>query len=101
MAERDSILIQEQQRILRIIVNGLFFFALGALEVVEKLKIHPDIVHCNDWQTGLVPVYLKTKYAERAFLKKNEIYYNYSQSCIPGVILALGYEFNRVELGTF
>ena len=48
------------------------FFALGALEVVEKLKIHPDIVHCNDWQTGLVPVYLKTKYAERAFLKKTK-----------------------------
>lgn len=45
------------------------FFALGALEVIEKLKVHPDIVHCNDWQTGLVPVYLKTRYAGRSFFK--------------------------------
>lgn len=39
------------------------FFAQGALEVIEKLNIFPDVIHCNDWQTGLVPVYLKTKYA--------------------------------------
>src|SRR3972149_4958908 len=39
------------------------YFAQGALEVIEKLKLYPDIVHCNDWQTGLVPVYIKTKYA--------------------------------------
>ncbi len=39
------------------------FFAKGALEIIERLKIHPDVVHCNDWQTGLVPVYLKTVYA--------------------------------------
>ena len=38
------------------------FFAQGALEVIEKLKIYPDVVHCNDWQTGLIPVYIKTKY---------------------------------------
>ncbi len=42
------------------------FFAQGALEVIEKLKLCPDIVHCNDWQTGLVPVYLKTRYAGKA-----------------------------------
>lgn len=46
------------------------FFAQGALEVIEKLRVHPDIVHCNDWQTGLVPVYLKTRYAGRSFFKK-------------------------------
>lgn len=38
------------------------FFCQGALEVIDKLNFCPDILHCNDWQTGLVPVYLKTKY---------------------------------------
>ncbi len=39
------------------------FFAQAALAVIEKLNLSPHIVHCNDWQTGLVPVYLKTKFA--------------------------------------
>ncbi|MEF9438364.1 MAG: glycogen/starch synthase [Candidatus Mariimomonas ferrooxydans] len=28
------------------------------------LKLKPDIIHCNDWQTGLIPVYLKTLYKD-------------------------------------
>ncbi len=46
------------------------FFAQGALEVIEKLKMCPDVVHCNDWQTGLVPVYRKTNYAGKACFQK-------------------------------
>lgn len=49
------------------------FFAQAALEAIEKLKICPDIVHCNDWQTGLVPVYLKTHYAKRGYFKNTKI----------------------------
>lgn len=45
------------------------FFAKGALEVIERLKINFDIVHCNDWQTGLVPVYLKTNYSKKECFK--------------------------------
>lgn len=36
------------------------YFQRAALKAAEKLKLTPDIVHCHDWQTGLVPVYLKT-----------------------------------------
>ncbi|GAB60854.1 glycogen synthase [Candidatus Jettenia caeni] len=49
------------------------FFAQAALKAIEKLKIFPDIVHCNDWQTGLVPVYLKTTYAKRGCFKNTKI----------------------------
>jgi len=45
------------------------FFAKGALEVIERLKINFDIVHCNDWQTGLVPVYLKMNYSKKECFK--------------------------------
>lgn len=45
------------------------FFSRSSLEVIEKLNIYPDIVHCNDWQTGLVPVYLKTNYAKKECFK--------------------------------
>ena len=35
------------------------FFSMMTLHSVEKLGWQPDIVHCNDWQTALIPVYLK------------------------------------------
>jgi starch synthase len=40
------------------------FFARGVLEAAEVLGIQPDIIHANDWQAGLIPVYLKTLYAQ-------------------------------------
>jgi starch synthase len=48
------------------------FLSQGALEVINKLNIYPDIVHCNDWQTGLVPVYLKTIYARKECFKNTK-----------------------------
>lgn len=38
------------------------FFSKAALYILPMIKFMPDIVHANDWQTSLVPVYLKTKY---------------------------------------
>ena len=38
------------------------FFCKGVLETVKKLGWSPDIVHCNDWVTSLIPLYLKTTY---------------------------------------
>ena len=37
------------------------FFSIGALEIAKALDFRPDIIHCNDWQTGLVPIALKWK----------------------------------------
>lgn len=38
------------------------FFSKAAIETIKYLDITPDIIHCHDWQTGLVPVYLRTTY---------------------------------------
>jgi starch synthase len=38
------------------------FFNRAVLETIEALQLRPDVIHCNDWQTGLIPVYLKTIY---------------------------------------
>jgi starch synthase len=46
------------------------FFCKGALETVKKLGWSPDIVHCSDWMSGLVPLYLKTHY------KKDPVFRN-------------------------
>ncbi|HYK88973.1 MAG TPA: glycogen synthase [Acidobacteriota bacterium] len=34
------------------------FFCRAALEFMLKTNRHPDVIHCHDWQTGLVPVLL-------------------------------------------
>ena len=40
------------------------FFARGVLETVKKLRWAPDVVHCQGWFTGLVPLYLKKSFNE-------------------------------------
>lgn len=47
----------------------------ATMELIIKLGWIPDIIHCNDWQTGLVPVYLKTVYKnEQGFDKFNTLF---------------------------
>ncbi|MBR7133412.1 MAG: glycogen synthase GlgA [Clostridia bacterium] len=38
------------------------FFSRAVLEVIPHIGFTPDIIHCNDWQTALIPVYLDTIY---------------------------------------
>ena len=45
------------------------FFSRGILEICKAMKFQPDIIHCNDWQTGLVPLYLRTIYGADKFFK--------------------------------
>ncbi|MBR0596521.1 glycogen synthase GlgA [Sinanaerobacter chloroacetimidivorans] len=38
------------------------YYSKAALDVLPYLDFTPDILHCSEWQTALVPVYLKTLY---------------------------------------
>lgn len=38
------------------------FFAKACLDGLQVINFIPDVIHCNDWQTGLVPVFLKAQY---------------------------------------
>ena len=38
------------------------FFSKAALYILPMIEFMPDIIHANDWQTSLVPIYLTTKY---------------------------------------
>lgn len=41
------------------------FFSKCVLETCVRLKWIPDIIHCNDWQTGLIPAYLRSVYSSK------------------------------------
>ena len=38
------------------------FFSRAVLEMINYIDFVPDLIHCNDWQTALIPVYLETLY---------------------------------------
>ncbi|MBS1951874.1 MAG: hypothetical protein OJF59_001472 [Cytophagales bacterium] len=48
------------------------FFCKGVIETVRKLGWGPDIVHCNDWITSFIPLYLKTTYKNDPLFKNSK-----------------------------
>lgn len=48
-------------------VEKFAFFSKAVLEALPRLSYMPDILHCHDWQTALVPVYLEQCYKADAF----------------------------------
>ena len=48
-------------------IEKFAFFSKAALSAIPTLGFRPDIIHCHDWQTGLVPVYLKERFAQGEF----------------------------------
>jgi starch synthase len=40
------------------------FFARGALELASYLELNPDLFHAHDWQSGLLPLYLRRELAD-------------------------------------
>jgi starch synthase len=48
------------------------FFCKGVIETVRKLGWAPDIVHCNDWITSFIPLYLKTTYKNDPLFKNTK-----------------------------
>ena len=45
------------------------YYCKEALKLLEEIKFKPDIIHLHDWQTALIPVYLKTLYQKSKFYK--------------------------------
>lgn len=46
----------------------------AVLEACQRLQFAPDIIHCNDWHTALVPILLKTAYAwDRLFARAKTV----------------------------
>jgi starch synthase len=68
------------------------FFSRAVLETCLVLNISPDVIHCNDWQTGLLPLYLKDFYREHS---------NLSDTASVFTIHNLGYQglFDKREIG--
>jgi len=45
------------------------FFVKAILSALPRLDFKPNVIHCNDWQSALLPLFLKVKYDDEPFYK--------------------------------
>ena len=48
-------------------IEKFAYFSKAVLEALPFLDFCPDIIHCHDWQTGLIPVFLHTVFGDDNF----------------------------------
>lgn len=48
-------------------IEKFCFFSKAALSILPSIDFHPDIIHCHDWQAGVLPVYLHTLFKDNPF----------------------------------
>ena len=45
------------------------YFSKAALSILPAIGFQPDVIHCHDWQTGLIPVYMKERFRDGDFYR--------------------------------
>ncbi len=61
------------------------FFSRACLETLKAIGFQPDIIHAHDWQTGLIPAYLKTLYLTDNFFYKTATVYTIHNIAFQGL----------------
>lgn len=80
------------------------FFSIAIMEMLKKIDFQPDIIHCNDWQSGPIPLLLRERYGNDPFYSRiatvftvhNLLYQgNYPKECLS--LLGLGNEYFKPD----
>lgn len=50
-------------------LDRFVYFCRAALDLFAEINFRPDIIHVHDWQSCLIPVYLRTLYNDKPFYK--------------------------------
>ncbi len=81
------------------------FFSKALLKVLPLIGFKPDIIHCNDWQTGVVSVFLKAHFLQDEFYNNIKTLYTIHNLKYQGVfpkeilgdILGLGWDYFNAD----
>jgi starch synthase len=52
-----------------------YIFDLAVIKLLQHIKYEADIIHCHDWQTGLIPQMIKNDYKQNRLFAKAKIIY--------------------------
>lgn len=72
------------------------FFSRAVLETAKALNFQPDVIHCNDWQTAIIPAYLKTAYRIDGFFIKTATVYTIHNLAYQG-----SFDSDTVKIANF
>jgi starch synthase len=64
------------------------FFSRAVLELCVAMRIKPDVLHCNDWQTALIPLYLKTLYKDNTHFARTSTVFTVHNMGYQGIFEA-------------
>ena len=64
------------------------FYARGVLETIKKLKWTPDVIHSFGWMGSLIPLYVKTAYAEEPSYRDCKVIYTPSAQMLSASVPA-------------
>ncbi len=80
------------------------FFANAVLRSAQTLNFKPDIIHCNDWQTALIPFYIKYKLKDLDFFKDTKTLFTVHNLAYQGLFakeampqVGVSYEFFTMD----
>lgn len=65
--------------------DRFILFCRAALEACRKLNWQPDVIHCHDWHTAIIPNWLKTVYKDDPFFASTACLYTIHNLAYQGV----------------
>jgi starch synthase len=77
--DRDGIYMYEDD------ADRFIFFCRATLEGIKQLGWQPDVIHCHDWHTAIVPNWLKTIYKDDPFYANTACVYTIHNLAYQGI----------------
>ncbi|MFH1772717.1 MAG: glycogen/starch synthase [Candidatus Omnitrophota bacterium] len=68
------------------------YYSKEVLNLLKILKFKPQVVHCNDWQSSLANIYIKTLYSQDPFFKNTRTVLTIHNLAYQGVFDAKSYQ---------
>jgi starch synthase len=80
------------------------FFSRAVIELAKIIGGPPDVIHCNDWQTGFIPAYLHKVYASDPFFARTATLFTihnlaYQGIFDPNLVLKFGFGWDVFQYG--
>ena len=74
------------------------FFSRAVTTLAQQLRLRPDVIHANDWQTGLIPALLAIEGRKPEHFGELRLGLHDPQHGLSGPVLALGHAADRARL---